>query len=166
VVLKEKRTIVYARAGEKLKKALALLESHPRCYVAPYRMTPAEVIAHSDLVVSSPFTSPTVEALSARKRAVYYDPTGKFETTFYTNIPGLVCHGFASFKQRVKDLLYHTSEEMYGEYLDNWVKNTLDTHLDGRGLYRFRSLLCGQALQSHKSSLEWQDPADILILGK
>jgi len=56
------------------------IHEHPFCYcVGEDERDPAKVIAISDLVISACFTSTTVEALGARKKAIYFDATNWFK---------------------------------------------------------------------------------------
>ncbi len=142
ILLKEKKPRSFV--GTKSKEMLfwlKLLEKHPRCYLPLSRVNTAEAIASSDLTVSYSFTSPTFEALSARKKAIYHDPTAKFRDTFYDKIPGLTCHDYHELTSRVRELLFETSEKDYSEYLDIFVKGKVEPYLDGNALTRFRNLL-------------------------
>ena len=89
----------------------------------------------------APFTSTTFEALSVRNRAIWYDATNKFTDTFYDQILGLVCHGYEILLGRVKDLLFNISDMDYNEYLDKFVKGSIEKYLDGMAITRFRKLL-------------------------
>lgn len=121
------------------------LEKHPRCYLPLMRASPSEIISVSELVISFPFTSTTYEAIAARKKAVYYDASGKFKNTLYDEVPGLVCHGYLELKQRASELLFRINSDEYNKYLDEFVKGKFEPRLDGRGLSRFRELLAGDA---------------------
>jgi polysaccharide biosynthesis PFTS motif protein len=119
------------------------LENHERCYCVNNHGNSSDVIAFSDLTVSFPFTSTTFEALSARKKAIWYDATGKFRGAFYDDIPGLICHNYQELITRVKELLFNISEEEYNNYLDRYVKGNLELYLDGRAISRFREYIAG-----------------------
>ena len=126
------------------------LESHPRCHFPGKRENPSEMIAFSDLTISFPFTSTSLEAVSARQKAVWYDASGKFRDTYYDDVPGLVCHNYEELFARSRELLFETSEDRYNEYLDKHVKEEIEFYLDGRAITRFRNLLNN----SSESSLE------------
>ncbi len=113
-------------------------------------MSPSEPIAASDLVISFPFTSASVEALGARKKAVYYDAPDKFRGSFYDRIPGLVCHSYKELFNRVDELLFKVDKEEYDAYLDETVKGKIGPYLDGKALTRFRELLVNQNVAALK----------------
>jgi len=142
IVYKEKkpRTVI-KRDSKEMLHWIMKLERHPRCYLPLARMNTSEAIAFSDLVISFPFTSTTFEALCARKKALYYDASGKFHGTFYDQVPGLVCHDYEELLSRVKELLYSTTSEEYDRYLEQFIKGRMEPYLDSDALSRFRKVL-------------------------
>ena len=126
-------------------EGLEKLENHPRCYMPQSSMSPSEPIAVSELIISFPFTSATVEALGARKKALYYDAADKFRGSFYDKVPGLVCHTYKDLLERVGELLFATDREKYGLYLEKSIKANIEPYLDARALTRFRELLVKEA---------------------
>ena len=146
VVIKEKQPRSHHRKlsdrFESILRVYERLEKHKRCYsIKNSWENSSEVMAFSHLVISFPFTSPTVEALSAGKKAIWYDPTSKFRGVFYDNINGLVCHGYPELLDRVRDLLFNISEKDYAEYLNNSIKNRIENYIDGKAITRFREQL-------------------------
>lgn len=145
VVWKEKKAVAgpsRSHEARALAAAYAQLAQHPRCrFVAP-TTCPSELLALCDLAISFPFTSTAMEAIGARVKAIYYDPQAKYRASYYALIPGLVAHGYDALRQRVDELLDDTTDTAYGDYLERHVQGTVDSHLDGRGLTRFRDALC------------------------
>lgn len=142
ILFKEKKARNFIRRfSTELVIWLEKLQEHPRCYLPLRDMNTSEAIAFSDLTISFPFTSTTFEALSARKKAVYYDVAGEFRGTFYDNVKGLVCHSFDELLKRTKELLFEIDEPAYNKYLDEFVKIRIEPYLDGNALTRFRELL-------------------------
>lgn len=142
ILLKEKKPRDYIqKSSSELLFWLKRLEGHPRCYLPFWNMNTSEAIAFSDLTISFPFTSTTFEALSARKKALYYDAAGKFRGTFYDNIEGLVCHSFDELLKRTQELLLEIDDSTYNKYLDEFIKFRVEPYLDGNALTRFRKLL-------------------------
>jgi len=149
IVLKQKKSIDYHRKlsfnFDKILDIYSKFYTHPRCFCIKGGeerwASTSEIIAFSELTISFPFTSTTFEALTARKKAIWYDATNKFRNTFYDNIPGLVCHSYEELLNRVNELLFRTSEQEYDNYLDKYVKNKLESYLDGRAISRFRYFL-------------------------
>lgn len=148
-IFKEKNLRSYHKVmSSKYKEINALyekLDNFPRCFMAGKKANPSEIIAVSDLTISSPFTSTTFEAVSARKKAFWYDASGKFKQSYYDGMPGLVCHNYEELLNRVNELLFKTSNEEYGHYLDTHVKGKVESYLDGKAITRFRKLLVNSA---------------------
>lgn len=142
IIFKEKKARRYVgRYSKEMLNLFNKLEEHPRCYLPSNKISSSEAIAFSDLTISFPFTSTTFEALSARKKALYYDASNKFRNTYYDKIPGLVCHNYDELHGRVKELLFAVSKDEYDAYLENNIKNKVETYLDGKAISRFRRLL-------------------------
>lgn len=99
------------------------------------------VMALSDLVVTHCMSSPTAEALGARKKAIWYESGDVHRGVMYDKIPGLIAHGYKELEERIEELLYEISDEEYNEYLDKYIKGKVESHLDGLALTRFRQLL-------------------------
>lgn len=145
VLWKEKkpRNYHHGRDAGELMAAYDSLARHPRCLFTGHKISASEPLAICELAIAFPFTSPTLEALGARVKAIYYDSVGKFRDSYYASIEGLVVHGFDELRTRVDSFLDHTTQEDYDEYLDNHIKGTIDPYLDGLALSRFRALLAG-----------------------
>jgi len=120
------------------------LMDHPRCiFMGDLNPDPADTIAASDLSISACFTSTTVEALGAKKRAIYYDASGRFSGTYYDNFPHLVAHSYDELRELVHHWLYETSDQEFTFYLQTYVLGELDAFLDGGAITRLRKLLSG-----------------------
>ena len=118
------------------------LQSHPRCFfTGPSHPDSSEAIAASHLVVSIAFTSPTVEALGSRKRAIFYDPLTKFRGSYYDTIPRFVAHHYSELENLIDYWLYHTTEDEFDEFIRRYIVNEIDECADGRGISRFREKL-------------------------
>jgi polysaccharide biosynthesis PFTS motif protein len=142
IIFKEKKARWFI--GKHSKEMLDLfdkLQSHPRCYLSFNKISTSEAMAYSDLTISFPFTSTTFEALSAKKKALYYDASDKFRDTYYDKVPGLVCHSYDELRKRAGELLYNIKGEEYEAYLNKDIKNRIDSYLDGKAISRFRTLL-------------------------
>lgn len=143
IIFKEKKP--RSRIAEysiELLNLYAELEKHPRAYF-PLSMTgPSEVSAFSDIVISFPFTSSTIEAISAKKKALYFDPTGQFKGSYYDRFPGFVCHSYEELNTRINELLSFDLPS-FEAYLNEYIRPHITPYLDGNGITRFRELLCG-----------------------
>lgn len=117
------------------------LRAHERCYAPGNTCDAAEAVAASDLIVSTCFTSCTIEALGARKRAIYFDATNRFKDCYYDRFPKLVAHGYEELRKLVQYWLYDITADEFDNYLETYVKGELDAYVDGRAITRFRELL-------------------------
>jgi len=140
-VYSDKPSLVYSRSNKEYSKLLSALRTHPRCCVAGYDADPVTIIKVSDLTITYAFSSPTIEALGARKKAIFYDPANKFRGYYYDEIPDLVAHGYEELKQSIHRLLYEITDRQYEEYLNREILNKVEDFLDGKALTRFRTLL-------------------------
>ena len=119
------------------------IENHPRCYLTDeLDSDPSETIAASDLVISAPFTSPSIESLSAKKRAIYFDATGRFRDTYYDQLPKFVAHDYVELRKAIDYWLNEVSDEEFLTFLNRYVLQELDEYLDGMAITRFRQKLC------------------------
>jgi len=118
------------------------IRNHSRCYLADeLNSDPSETIAASDLVISASFTSPTIEALCSKKKAIYYAPNNKFRGTYYDQIPHFVAHNYGELKEMVDYWLNEMSDMEFNFLLNRYVLGELDPYLDGKAITRFRDKL-------------------------
>jgi len=130
-----------AKRGRDIIHLWNILRRNPKVYWAGDSGDTPSVMAASDLVITHCYSSSTVEALGARKKAIWYESGNKHRGTIYDNIPGLVIHGYANLKERIDSLLYKVNDEEYNNYLDQCIKGKVESSLDGLALTRFRQLL-------------------------
>jgi len=117
------------------------LARHQRCYFSGWFTDPSEVNAVADLSITACFSSTTVEALGARKKAIYYDPSGFLKGTYYDKFPNLVAHSYAELKVLVKHYLYEVSEMEFNRWIDTVIIDEVDAFADGQAITRLRDLL-------------------------
>lgn len=125
------------------------LKNHKRCILF-YRsnregVSSPEVIAASDMVISAAYTSPSAEALGAKKKAIYYDVGGRDigDGYYYNRIPNFVAHNYEELKRLVDYWLNKVTEKEFDDFLNTYVKDEIDPYLDGNALTRMRKLLMG-----------------------
>jgi len=142
VIFKEKHPFgrVLSRNPE-IAPVYEKLRTHERCYATGNTGDAAEAIAASDLIVSACFTSCTVEALGARRKAIYFDATNRFKGYYYDRFPKLVAHEYEELRKLVQYWLYDITADEFDSYLETYVKGELDAYVDGRAITRFRELL-------------------------
>ena len=147
IIFKKKRSFVQLSLwNPTLVPYYQKLKNHPRCYLTEeLGSDPAETIAGADLVISAAFTTPTIEALCAKKKAIYFDPTGKFRETYFDNIPGFVAHDYDELKIAIDYWLNEITDEQFLEFLNRHVLRELDEYLDGMAITRFRQKLCAES---------------------
>lgn len=144
VIFKEKKRweeVLEQNPKKEVKTVYEKLKTHERCCAPGSRSETAEAIAASDLVISACFTSTVIEALGARKKAIYFDASDKLRDYYYDKFPKLVAHGYNELKKLVQYWLYDITDEEFDEYLETYVKGELDAYVDGRAITRFRELL-------------------------
>jgi len=118
------------------------IQYHPRCYLAEeLNSDPSETIAASDLVISASFTSPTIEALCSKKKAIYYAANNKFRGTYYDQIPYFVAHDYSELKEMVDYWLNKMTPKEFEGFLNQYIRGEIDPHLDGKAITRFRTKL-------------------------
>jgi polysaccharide biosynthesis PFTS motif protein len=144
IIFKKKRSFVQLSLwNPTLVPYYQKLKNHPRCYLTEeLGLDPSETIAAADLVISAAFTTPTIEALCAKKRAIYFDPTGKFRETYFDKFPGFVAHDYTELKKAIDYWLNEMSDQQFHAFLDRYVLHELDEYLDGMAITRFRQKLC------------------------
>lgn len=142
VVLKKKWKWEELKALKpEVKSIYEAIHSHPRCYVTgDDERDSADAMAASDLIISACFTSPTVEALSAGKKAIYFDATGRLKGFYYDRFPGMVAHGKEELKAAADSWLSMSGSEFAG-YIEKYVRQELDFFADGKAITRFRKEL-------------------------
>ena len=143
VVFKNKKTLDFLSGWEpRILHYYKKIWLHPRCFFTGEEFTdPSETTGISDLVISAPFTSPTIEALGSRTRAIYYDATGKFQGCYYDHIPNLVAHNYLELKELVTYWLFKNTEPEFDAFLETYIKGELDEFVDGKAITRFRVCL-------------------------
>lgn len=111
-----------------------------RWYELPAWVNPDLVIACADLTISLAFTSTTIEALGAGRRAIFYDPLNAFPKHYYQDIPYFVAHNEAQLRAYVAYWLTRT-DTVFHAWLEKYIAPCFGGHLDGNAAYRFRGLL-------------------------
>ena len=121
------------------------LAAHPRVHFAGSDADPSSVVAASDLTITFCYSSPTAEALGARRRGLWYEPKERWRGTIYDRHPLLVAHGFAELEPALRRLLDEMGDAEYEAFLDTTVRGLVENFLDGAALTRFRALLAEAA---------------------
>jgi polysaccharide biosynthesis PFTS motif protein len=150
VIFKEKKprqwygredSLVYAPFHRDYFAVLEKLREHERVYSTGPNGDPAEMIMLADFVITYAFSSTTNEALGARKKAIFYDPTGDLKGAFYEDIPNLVAYEYDQLNALTKKWLYEISDREKEEFQEKYIRDAIDNHLDGKALQRFKELL-------------------------
>lgn len=136
------------RKGKSIIMLWDQLKNNPNVYWAGHCGDVPEIIAVSDLVVTHCLSSPTVEALGARKKAIWYESGDKHRGLAYDMIPGLVVHSYRDLVKRARQLLYEVGDDQYGHYIQTHIRGKVEAGTDGLALTRFRQLLAGSSISS------------------
>lgn len=137
---KDKPGDFHAQASAEVVASLDRLLAHPRCLSLAAEVDPVAAIAEADLTLSIAFTSSTVEALGARRRAFYFDPGGKFRESYYEQFPNLVAHDREALARLCEHWL-GMPEADFQKYLDHYVAPEFGGCLDSGAVARFREAL-------------------------
>jgi polysaccharide biosynthesis PFTS motif protein len=118
------------------------LRDHPHCYFPDVENTdPTECVAASDLIISAPFTSSSIEALGAGIKAIYYDASHRFPGCYYDRFPRFVAHNYDELKDFVEYWLYGNTLEEFEMFLNTHIKEEIHEYVDGKAITRFRQQL-------------------------
>jgi polysaccharide biosynthesis PFTS motif protein len=124
----------------KIEKLYAELEPFDNIEIVSNDSDAYAMISQADLVITHAISSTTIEAIGAKKKAVFYDPAGRFRDTYYDQVPEFILHEKETLWKRL-DYLLNLDQLTYGQYLDEHYKNIVDPFLDGKGMSRLRELL-------------------------
>jgi len=123
------------------------IQRHPRCLLIKKTrqncVFSSDVIACSDLVISAAYTSPTIEALGAKTRAIYYDASNREigEKFYLNNIPNFVAHDIDELRKFVHYWLYENTKKDFDLFLRDYVHGELDSYVDCHAIDRLQELL-------------------------
>lgn len=148
VKVKKKRStsdFLYCPSREEYFALSDELNRHPRCYIAGVDKDSSEIVAISDLIISSAFTSVTIEALGARKRSFFYDAGDRRRGFYYDEVPELIVHDYEGLRRRVDQLLFGMSDDEYSAYLNKYILHKVENYLDGKAIARSQRLLAGES---------------------
>ena len=128
---------------KELEKIYSQIKEHDNLSIHEFNADAYSLISEADLIVTHAISSPTFEALCARKRAVFYDPDKKYTDTFYDRIPRLILKTRKELWERFDELLKITDKQ-YDSFLENYCKGIVEDYLDCNAIGRFRELLCSE----------------------
>jgi len=144
IILKRKWAMkdMIACGVPKLEQVYREFESQSNCIILNAEESDAaEAIAVSDLAISACFTSPTIEALGAGKKGIYFDPQGRFKGSYYDAIPNFLAHNYEELKQFVQYWLFEADNAKFNTWIETYIKNEIDYRVDGKAITRFREYL-------------------------
>lgn len=143
ILLKEKKERVFHRAadpeyGPRLEEIYERLSAHPNSIICRNSVDAPDIISLADITVSMPFTSPTFEALSMNRPALWHDPFGRYRNTVYA-AAGVTTHSFEELEEKITAL-----KKIGSNAWNNPISlgsPLLDPFRDGKAIDRFRELL-------------------------
>lgn len=105
VVLKPKRNYI-AEHDQNYVKLVMSLKNEKKLELLPTDLNIFQMIADSDLVITTPYSSPALIAPSLGKKAIYYDPTGFVVCNYQLPEGVYFCSGKNELKSLVERLLH------------------------------------------------------------
>jgi len=144
IIVKEKKSRELHLQLDPIKGACLLeilddISQNPRLCVLTRDANTSMIIGESDLCISFPFTSTTVEALSVNHPAIWHDSQCFYRNNVYSEFGNLVSHGYDELKEAV--LMYIKNR---GKPYRNPIPEghpLMDPFRDGKAIERFRDLL-------------------------
>ncbi|MCX5847518.1 MAG: polysaccharide biosynthesis PFTS motif protein [Deltaproteobacteria bacterium] len=124
--------------GTRLLEILNDMSQNPRLRVLTRDANTSLLIGESDLCISFPFTSTTIEALSVDHPAIWHDSQSFYRHNVYSEFKNIVTHGYDELKETV---LMHMKSE--GKTYRNPIPEgypLMDPFRDGKAIERFRDL--------------------------
>ena len=123
------------------------LRTDPRCFISgDIDISSEELIAASDLCIDACFTAPAAEALGARRKTLFFDAGGTFRGSYFDRFPFLVAHDPGELDRFVNYWMHEISGDDFDRFLDTRIRGEVDAFVDGKGITRFRQILCGTDL--------------------
>ena len=126
--------------SQEAQQSLDRLRQHPRCLTLRESVRPEFVIAEADLTISVAFTVPTVVALGARRRTLYFDPAGRFQGSYYRQFPNLVAQDREEL-MRLSEHWLRMPQADFEKYLDERLAPEFGGQMDALAASRFRTAL-------------------------
>lgn len=127
------------RLGKKLLELYDSMDRNPRIKICSKELDASTLMGISDMCISFPFTSTTIEALGITKPAIWHDPMGYYKNTPYGRLGGVVTHSYDDLKAKVFDV-----KNLKAESYQNPIppgSPLIDNYRDGNAIGRFRKLL-------------------------
>lgn len=104
------------------------------------KITSKNLISISDLTISMSFSSPTVEAISSKKKAIYVDLNNNFPNSAYKNIDNFVASSIEDALEKVNYWLL-LDNEVFFDYLNKNVKQKLPLTNGNGSAEKIRSII-------------------------
>ena len=148
VLFKEKMNREYhsfldGKLGPELVDLYKKMGSHPRTTFFLHEGETSKIMSVCDMIISSPFSSPTFEFLSVNRPGIWHDSTGNHRDKPYAKLKGVVTHSYEELKIKFLEI----KAMKPGEYQNPFPKNSplMDPYRDGKAIDRFRDLLCANS---------------------
>lgn len=153
VIFKSKKAYdsISKQANGQFTELFEQIRNHSKCiYANDFDLSTFELMAISDLVISSPISSITFESLCGGTRTILYDPIGLYaEHDITTNTFSFFnARNYSELKELVTYWLDDESGEKYEAFINNNVKVNVNANCDGNDLKRFRNVLLGNMTRS------------------
>ena len=120
--------------GPKLVDTYESMGHHARIRFYDNQADTSEIISISDMVITFPFSSPTFEALSVNKPAIWHDAANDYRKTLYGKIGGVLTHSYEELKEKVYEL--KTSRQDVYQNPIPMGSPLMDPYRDGKAIAR------------------------------
>jgi polysaccharide biosynthesis PFTS motif protein len=132
------RAILTEERDPRIKEVYGKILHHPRIKVVG---DPAEAIAMSDLVISVPYSSPSMEAWAAGMKGIFHDANGNIRSNLLEDIPNVVSHSYEELRDIVDFWLDDVNDIIFNVFLQQYILGEIDAYLDCKGIDHLREML-------------------------
>jgi len=144
IILKDKKpssmhVLLEPELGQMLFTLQSEVAARPNMELVAQDSDASRLMADTDLIVSFPFTSTTLEALAADRPAIWHDPLGYYRDTPYGRSGGAVTHSYDELRSLVERLRVAGPDGFRNPFPPG--SPLIDPFRDGKAIDRFRQLL-------------------------
>jgi len=144
IIFKEKKSrkdhvFLHPVLGPRLVELYEKMSANSRIKFFDNQGDSSEIISIADMVITFPFSSPTFEAFSVNKPAIWHDALCEYRETLYARIDGVMTHSYDELKNRVLEIKKLQKDTYQNPIPVN--SPLMDPYRDGKAIDRFIELL-------------------------
>jgi polysaccharide biosynthesis PFTS motif protein len=125
---------------KQIEAILSKLEHYQNMSFTAFNTDAYDLMSRADLVITHAISSPSIEALCSRKKAIYYDPEKIFPGSYYDSIPSFIVYDKEALWQQIDSLMLVTNEA-FDVFINDNCTGIVEDYFDSKALTRFRKLL-------------------------